>query len=238
MAYMKDGPASRASTRHVPRMFVHSRLADDVAVALSPEKARHLTLVLRSAEGDPVHLFDDVTGEWRARIETLTKRQAILRVERQLAPREPVPDIWLLAAPIKKARYGWIAEKAAELGAARLVPVLTERTGGVEAAQAKPERLFAHMIEAAEQCGRTALPTLGDAVKLETLLADWGRTEDTGARTLLFCDEEGGPDALQTMRAVPAPAAILIGPEGGFSRDERQAIADVPLGQRLSLGAR
>jgi|TARA_R100000501_G_scaffold14680_2_gene26626 16S rRNA (uracil1498-N3)-methyltransferase len=221
------------SSRHVPRLFVAAPLSAGVAVAVDADQARYLGSVMRLAVGDRVLLFDDATGEWDARIEVLSKKSAVLIPENQLRPREAVPDIWLCAAPIKRARYEWIAEKACELGAARLLPLLTERTGGVEAQQAKPERLRAHMIEAAEQCGRTALPELANAVKLASLLDEW-----PADRALIFCDEDGGDDALAVLGDCPAPAAILIGPEGGFSDAERQRLAAIPVARRISLGQR
>ena len=156
----------------------------------------------------------------------------MLDVTEQLRAREPVPDLWLCAAPIKKGRIDWMAEKACELGVARLVPVLTRRT---VVDRLNLDRLRAHMIEAAEQCGRTALPELAEPVKLAALLRDW-----PGDRTLFFADETGGAPALAAMRAQPGPAAILIGPEGGFddggarrrSARCRQAVG-IALGPRI-----
>jgi 16S rRNA (uracil1498-N3)-methyltransferase len=140
-----------------------------------------------------------------------------------------VSDLWLCIAPIKRARIDWVAEKACELGVARLVPVTTRRTV-IE--RLNPERLRAHMIEAAEQCGRTALPELAaEPVKLERLLADW-----PADRALIFADETGG---LPLAQAIPSgPAAILIGPEGGFTPEERAAIRACPRALGVSLGPR
>ena len=196
--------------RHVPRLFVDRKLAADTPVTLPADQAHYLGGVMRLEKGDRVIAFDDRTGEWRSRIDRLSRKAAVLVPEARLRERESGPDIWLLAAPIRRARYEWMAEKACELGAGRFVPTVTARTQRQAVQQAKPERLRAHMIEAAEQCGRTALPALRDVADLADLLAAW-----PGERALIFCDEEGGAAALETIRDAPAPAAILIGPEGG-----------------------
>ena len=141
-----------------------------------------------------------------------------------------VPDLWLCAAPLKKGRVDWMAEKACELGVARFVPVVTRR-----AVVDKPntQRLRAHMIEAAEQCGRTALPELAEPVKLAALLRDWPES-----RALFFADEMGGAPAAEAMRARTGPAAILIGPEGGFDDAERAAIRALSQAIGVTLGPR
>jgi 16S rRNA (uracil1498-N3)-methyltransferase len=175
-----------------------------------------------------VKLFDDRTGEWLAEIVDAGKKRVTLRIAGKLREREAVPDLWLLFAPIKRGRIDWIAEKASELGVARLVPVITRRT---VVDRLNAERLFAHMVEAAEQCERTALPSLAEAVKLETLLAGW-----PADRTLLFADEQGGEPLAAA--AAPGPAAILVGPEGGFTPEEREAIRALPQARPVSLGPR
>ncbi|MDB5697673.1 MAG: ribosomal methyltransferase RsmE, partial [Alphaproteobacteria bacterium] len=147
---------------------------------------------------------------------------------RQLREREPVPDLWLVFAPIKRGRIDWIAEKAAELGVARLVPVVTART---IVDRVNSERLRAHMIEAAEQCERTALPQLDEPARLEAVLRSW-----PADRHLLFADETGGEPLAAA--ACPGPAAILIGPEGGFTDAERAAVRAVPQARPVSLGPR
>jgi len=185
---------------------------------------------MRLKVGDPVKLFDDVTGEWLATVAAAGKRDLTLDVTTQLRPREPVPDLWLCAAPLKKGRVDWLAEKACELGVDRLVPVVTRRT---VVDKPNTDRLRAHMVEAAEQCDRTALPRVADPVKLPALLRDWPAT-----RTLYFADEAGGVPALDAMRARPGPAAILIGPEGGFDDDERASIRAHPRAVGISLGPR
>ena len=185
---------------------------------------------MRTKPGDPVKLFDDVSGEWLAVASVVGKRDLTLDVQERLRAREAVPDLWLVAAPLKKGRGDWMAEKACELGVARLVPVVTRRT-----VVDKPngERLRAHLVEAAEQCDRTALPELAEPVKLPALLRDW-----PAERALFFADETGGEPAFQAMAARPGPAAILIGPEGGFDAEERAAVRGHPAAVGIALGPR
>jgi 16S rRNA (uracil1498-N3)-methyltransferase len=212
----------------LPRLYVDQPLAPDAALTLEGPQANYLSAVMRLGPGAQVKLFDDRTGEWLAEIVEAGKKRVTLRTTTHLREREPVPDLWLLFAPIKRGRIDWIVEKATELGVARLVPVLTQRTI-VE--RTNHERLFAHMIEAAEQCERTALPDLAEAQKLAALLRGW--PED---RTLLFADEGGGEPMANV--CAPGPAAILIGPEGGFTEDERAAIRALRQAKPVSLGPR
>ena len=214
--------------RQIPRLFIEGRLEAGAEIGLEGGQVHYLATVLRLDRGAELRLLDDQTGEWAAEVADVGRRRVSVRVGAMIRGREETPDLWLLTAPIKPDRFEWIVEKATELGVRRIVPVLTERTNH---ARLKPERLRAHMVEAAEQCGRTALPELAGAVKLPALLAEWDP-----ARQLLFADEEGGAamDALK-----PAtPAAILIGPEGGFSPTERAAVLALPQARRLALGPR
>ncbi|MCW3846206.1 16S rRNA (uracil(1498)-N(3))-methyltransferase [Sphingomonas sp. LB-2] len=213
-----------------PRLFVETELALGTQRRIDGGQAHYLVSVMRMKSGDPVKLFDDKTGEWLGIAAHVGKRDLVLDVTQQLRPREPVPDLWLCAAPIKKGRIDWVAEKACELGVDRLLPVLTRRT---IIDRLNLDRLRAHMIEAAEQCGRTALPRLDEPVKLAALLRDW-----QPARTLFFADETGGLPAAQAMAAHPGPAAILIGPEGGFDAQERDAIKAHPQAVGIALGPR
>ena len=212
----------------LPRLFVDQPLAEAAEIRIEGGQAHYLAGVMRLKTGAQVKLFDDRTGEWLAEIAYLGKRDLILRIEGHLRPREAAPDLWLLAAPIKKGRIDWMAEKACELGVARLMPVITRRTV-VE--RVNLDRLRAHMIEAAEQCERTALPELAAPVKLDAMMRDWPE-----GRTLFFADEEGGAPMLDV--AKPGPAAILIGPEGGFTPEERDAIRMLPQAVAVSLGPR
>jgi 16S rRNA (uracil1498-N3)-methyltransferase len=181
---------------------------------------------MRFKAGDPLKLFDGFSGEWLGMTEIVGKRDLTVRISGQLRPLEKVPDLWLLAAPIKKARIDLVAEKACELGVARYQPVITRRTN-IE--RLNLDRLNAHMVEAAEQCGRTSVPALDDPIKLPALLKNW-----PSQRTLYFADETGGDPFVP----VPGPAAILIGPEGGFDNEERAAIRAVPQAKAISLGPR
>lgn len=211
-----------------PRLFVDLPLGPDAAPMIDGPAAHYLLNVMRMKAGDPILLFDNISGEWLAVVADSAKRQLTLRIERQMRAIEQVPDLWLCFAPVKKARLDWIIEKATELGVARLQPVITERTI-VE--RIKSERLEAQIIEACEQCGRTALPTLAEPVKLPQLLKDWPTS-----RVLLFADEAGGAP-LADINA-PAPAAILTGPEGGFTARERELLIAHAAARRIALGPR
>ena len=211
-----------------PRLFVEAALSDGADVRIEGGQAHYLSNVMRLKDGAPVKLFDDQTGEWLAEVAATGKRDMVLRVVAQLRPREEVPDLWLLAAPVKKARLDMVVEKACELGVALYRPVVTRRTI-VE--RLNMDRLRATMVEAAEQCGRTALPRIEEAVKLPALLRDW-----PADRTLYFADEDGGVPFAEV--AKPGPAAILVGPEGGFDADERAAIKALPQAVGVSLGPR
>ena len=212
----------------LPRLFVDQQLSEGLALTLDGAQANYLGAVLRLGAGAQVKLFDDRSGEWLGEITDAGKKRVVLRLTAHLREREPVPDVWLLFAPIKRGRIDWMIEKATELGADRLVPVITRRT---IVDKVNLERLRAHAIEAAEQCERTALPMLSEPQKLEALLANW-----PGDRALLFADEAGGEP--MSAGLTPGPAAILIGPEGGFTHEERAAIRAVPQARPVSLGPR
>ncbi|WP_263588130.1 16S rRNA (uracil(1498)-N(3))-methyltransferase [Sphingopyxis sp. GC21] len=211
-----------------PRIYTDTPLAAGAMVALDGAAAHYLLNVMRAKPGDPLLLFDNRSGEWLGAVAEASRRTLSIRIEHQMRPIERVPDLWLCFAPVKKARLDWIIEKATELGVARLQPVITERTI-VE--RVKQERLAAQIVEACEQCGRTALPDLADPAKLPQLLKDW-----PVGRTLLFADEAGGVPLAAV--AAPAPAAILTGPEGGFTDRERAMLIDHDAVKRIALGPR
>jgi len=216
--------------KSAPRLFVDQPLADGLELRIEGGQAHYLLSVMRMKAGSAIKLFDDRTGEWLAEIVAAGKRDLVVRTAAKLREREAVPDLWLCAAPIKRGRIDWVAEKASELGVARLIPVATRRA---VIDRLNADRLRAHMIEAAEQCERTALPQLDEMVPLDRLLRDW--PED---RRLFFADEEGGAPLLEAVRTHPGPAAILIGPEGGFEASERDAIRALPAAVPVSLGPR
>lgn len=216
--------------RSAPRLFVPGPLGEGASVAIEGQQAHYLARVMRVAPGDAVILCDDLTGEWAARVEQAGKRDVILRPEARLRPREEVPDLWLCAALLKKDRFDLVLEKATELGVRQVQPVLTRRC---VADRLNMDRARATMVEAAEQCARTALPGLAAPVKLEALLRDWPQD-----RTLFFADETGGEPAAAAFAANPGPAALLIGPEGGFDEAERQAVRAHPQARAIGLGPR
>ena len=216
--------------RSAPRLFVTERLAPNAQLRLDGPQAHYLTRVMRAGVGDTVIVCDDQTGEWAATIIEAGKREIILATAQHLRPREPVPDLWLCPALLKKDRFDLVLEKATELGVAAIRPVVTHRC---VADKLNGERGRSIITEAAEQCARTALPALAEPVKLDRLLADWPQ-----GRALFFADENGGEPAAQAFTADIGPAAILTGPEGGFDDGERAAIRAHPAARPVSLGPR
>ena len=216
--------------RSAPRLFVAAPLAKGEAVAVEGNQAHYLSRVMRTTEGDVVILCDDLTGEWAAQVVSLGKREVVLEPVELLRPREQVPDFVLCAALLKKDRFDLVLEKATELGVRRVQPVLAHRC---VADKLNLERARAVTTEAAEQCARTALPELAEPVRLESLLRDW-----PAERTLFFADELGGEPAAAAFVATPGPAALLIGPEGGFDDAERAAVRGLPQARAITLGPR
>ena len=214
--------------RSLPRLYVDPPLSAGVAVGLEAAQANYLGNVLRLKEGGEVLLFDGLSGEWLARVVEVGKKRMILGVVEATRSQESAPDLTLAFAPIKKGRIEFLIEKAVELGVARLEPVITGRT---IVDKMNLERMRSHIIEAAEQCGRTALATISEPVKLTAFL----RALDP-KRTLYFADETGGEAAASALQ--PGPATILIGPEGGFTPEEGEAIRALPNARPISLGPR
>ena len=214
------------------RLFIPHDLAPGAEFALDHAQSHYLASVMRQGVGDEVALFNGRDGEWLAAITVVTKRAVGLRAHTLTRPQATGPDLDLIVAVVKRGRVETIVEKAAELGARRVRLVLTERTN---ADRARVERLSAIATEAAEQTGRLDAPEICEPVKLSKLIDGW---ED--GRRLLFCDEAG--DAAPVLRALagqPAgPWAILIGPEGGFSAQERAMLRALPCAVPASLGPR
>ncbi|HVH37752.1 MAG TPA: 16S rRNA (uracil(1498)-N(3))-methyltransferase [Sphingomicrobium sp.] len=213
--------------KSLPRLFVRTVLSDGAMVELDAGQANYLGNVMRLAEGADVKLFDGQTGEWLARVAQAGKKRMTLSVECRTREPETVPDVWLAFAPVKRAQTDWLVEKATELGVAKLQPVITKRT---ITERIRLGRLESISIEAAEQCGRTLLPEIGEPVALKALMAE------KSARTLYFADEIGGEPAASAFK--PGPATILTGPEGGFTDEERAAIRASPNALPISLGPR
>ncbi len=216
--------------RSAPRLFVERDLGANATIAVDGNAAHYLIAVMRVKDGDIVLLFNGRDGEWAASARDIRKRDLVLACGQQTRPLEEAPDFWLCAAPIKKGRIDLVAEKACELGVARLQPVMTARA---VVDRLNLDRLRAHMVEAAEQCGRTAVPDLAETVKLAALLKDWPND-----RHLFFADEAGGIAMHEAFANAPGPAALLVGPEGGFTDEERAAIRACPLAVAISLGPR
>ena len=214
--------------KSLPRLFVRNPLSEGAAVELDGGQANYLGNVLRLKEGAELLVFNGNSGEWLSRIAGVGKKRMTLAIERRAREPETIPDVWLAFAPVKRQGTDWLVEKATELGAARLIPVMTQRT---VAERVRLDRLEAIAIEAAEQCRRTVLPNISEPLPLGHLLQ-----HRDAARTLYFADEAGGEPAASAF--APGPACILTGPEGGFTDHERSAIRSAPNAIPISLGPR
>lgn len=215
-----------------PRLHVDAPLAEGGAVALGRDQSHYLLNVLRLGPGEPVIVFNGRDGEWRAALSPAGRKQAKLELAAMLRAQPAPGDLHYLFAPLKSARLDYLAQKAVEMGASVLQPVLTRRT---QVSRLNLDRLRANAVEAAEQCGILALPEIRPERRLEQALAAL-----EPERVLIFCDEEApaaGP--VETLRAVKeARLALLIGPEGGFDEGERRLLLARPGMVRLSLGPR
>jgi 16S rRNA (uracil1498-N3)-methyltransferase len=220
-----------------PRLFVASPLAAGARVPLDAAQTHYLADVLRLKSASPVLAFNGRDGEWLARFEPAGRRTAVLAMEQQTRPQPAVADLHYLFAPLKRARLDYMVQKAVEMGVSRLAPVMTRHT---QAERINTARLRANAVEAAEQCGILVLPEITDPVPLTAAIAALA-----GERLLVFCDESADvADPIAALRAVrpegagPMSLAVLIGPEGGFSDDERALLLARPHCVRLALGPR
>jgi 16S rRNA (uracil1498-N3)-methyltransferase len=226
------------------RLYVDHPLGPGQPVPLTGEQAHYLFAVMRLARGDAVLVFNGRDGEWRAVVDEAGRRAGMLICAERTQPLRLPPDLWLVFAPLKKARTDFIVEKAAELGAARILPVATRHTN---ADRIRQDRLQAHAVEAAEQCGGTFVPEVAEMQPLDRLLDRW-----PADRRILWCDEHlagrasaltgllagPGDHARQGGRAPAGPWAILIGPEGGFAEAEQTRLRAMPQAVPVGLGPR
>lgn len=214
------------------RLFVTAKLEPGATVTLGKDQTHYLGNVLRLRQGDNLLLFNGSDGEWWAELGALGKKQAEVRLDHQTRPQEDGPDLHYLFAPLKRARLDYMVQKATELGVSALRPVITRHT---VAERVKGERLYANAVEAAEQCGILRVPEILEPEKLGKLLERW----DEG-RKLIFADEQAPHlSPVEALAALPpGPLAVLIGPEGGFEREERAALLAKPFVLPISLGPR
>ncbi|ALN72339.1 16S rRNA (uracil(1498)-N(3))-methyltransferase [Aureimonas sp. AU20] len=214
------------------RLFVEGALAQGAAIEASPAQVNYLLKVLRLDDGAMILAFNGADGEWRARLRRDGKKRLSLVPEEKLRDQTPRPDLRWLFAPLKSARLDYMVQKAVEMGAGLIQPVMTQHC---QAPRFNLERAQANAVEAAEQCGVLAVPECREILRLDKVLAGW----DAG-RTLLFCDERAGSASpIDTLAPLAGkPLALLIGPEGGFSREERETLLALPFVVPISLGPR
>lgn len=214
-----------------PRLFVGAPLGPGAEVPLSPEQVNYLKNVLRLQAGDPVRVFNGRDGEWRARLAAGGRRDLVLLVDTMTRTQPAAGDLVLAFAPLKHARLDYLVQKAVEMGATRLMPMITRHT---QVARVNVDRMRANAIEAAEQCGILGVPAVEEPLPFARVVA--GLSPE---RVVVFCDEEAEGDPLMALMGAPSgPMAVLIGPEGGFAEEERRAILVRERMVRLSLGPR
>jgi 16S rRNA (uracil1498-N3)-methyltransferase len=214
------------------RLFVRAPLRAGAEIEADRNQANYLVNVLRMKTGDALLLFNGQDGEWRARIAETGRKGCRLDVEERIREQTPAPDLHYLFAPLKHARLDYMVQKAVEMGAGRLRPVTTQHT---QVGRINLERMQANVIEAAEQCGILAIPEIDAPARLSDVLASWEPD-----RRLVFCDEAAQVvSPAEALRGMPrGPAAVLIGPEGGFSAEERDDLLARPYVTAVSLGPR
>ncbi len=220
-------------TKIKARLFTSADLKAGQAITPSADQAHYLLKVMRAQDGEHVVLFNGRDGEWLSSVAAASKKSCQLRLKEQLRPQRQEPDLWLAFAPLKKSNTDFVIEKATELGVSRLIPVFTERTN---TGRVKCERLRAIAMEAAEQCDRLSVPEVSEPLSLTGLIADW-----PAGRTLLVPDETGGGQPLKSVLKTVGETrshGFLIGPEGGFSASELDALGNLPFVSKVGLGPR
>jgi 16S rRNA (uracil1498-N3)-methyltransferase len=220
-----------------PRLFVEAPLAEGLTLALAPNQANYLVNVLRLKPGAGVLVFNGRDGEWRAQLGTAGKRAVQLAIVERTCEQTAPGDLHYLFSPLKYARLDYMVQKAVELGASRLQPVIMRHT---QTERVNLDRMRANAIEAAEQCGILTIPEIAAPVTLDAFMSGW-----VPERLLVFCDEDADvKDPVAALRVrrdalVDAlPVTLLVGPEGGFAEDERAALLKLPDVVRLALGPR
>jgi 16S rRNA (uracil1498-N3)-methyltransferase len=212
------------------RLFIDDELKVAAVLLIDQNQGHHLVNVLRLKLTDYITIFNGRSGEWLAEITKVGKGKAMVTVREQIAEQTSGSDLWYIFAPLKKARIDYMMQKATELGVSAICPVLTKRTN---LDRLKPEKLLANVVDAAEQCGRMSIPKIDVMTPLTQLLKDWPRD-----RILIFCDEAGDAMAMQDLPKNNKKWAVLIGPEGGFTAEERQMIRDHENSIAVTLGPR
>lgn len=215
------------------RLFTTDRLQQAIHLELSKEQGHYLVNVMRRKDGDSILIFNGVDGEWLAQIYSSSKKHCILHIQEQTKLQQSQPDVWLCFAPVKNAPIANMVQKATELGASLMQPVITKHT---IVTKVNTERLSANAVEAAEQSERITVPEIREVVTLEKLLANWD-----DRRKMIFCDEAGGGKPM--VKALSAlkkgeKYAVLIGPEGGFSQSEFAILRNKPYVIPVGMGPR
>jgi len=215
-----------------PRLYVDAPLHEGAEATPDRDQSNYLLNVLRLADGDEILAFNGRDGEWRMRLKALSRKAVVLQGQAQTRAQTPPGDLHYCFAPLKHARLDYMVQKAVEMGASALVPVITRRT---QSTRVNLDRMRANVIEAAEQCGVLSLPRVEDDIKFDRLIGTW--PDD---RRMIFCDEDAPlKDPIAALREIPhGPLAVIIGPEGGFDPLEREALLRLKHVTRISLGPR
>ena len=223
--------ADKGHMRRAIRLYVDQPLSENATIAPEAGQVHYLRAVMRLGPGDTVNLFNGRDGEWSAQIEHLDRRDGTLRLHERQQAQAVDPDIRLAFAPLKAAQIGYLTQKATELGATELIPVITERT---QVARINTDRLRANAIEAAEQCERLSVPAVRPPVSFDAFCVGW----PAGLPLLAAVERTGAPTLAATAAELTPPLGILIGPEGGFSDEERERLSGLPFVTPISLGPR